>query len=208
MCQLFKRSHCLTKWTFWMKIYFCKQRWGGRKLIVERHLFDLIKSIRRIPKVHCLHKTTLWVRHGINNKPHIYWFIHFIHSFVLTLKSPIGEVVNLAYMYTYIHTTLLVGVLWQSKERNALWVNFAGQRRNFRSASAWWATQTGGAAACTSCYVGKTGEKWQTERKWGISWQSGKEDLDYLGSLLMRYFDEVSTLYRRIQCLTIKSFNL
>lgn len=105
MCQLFKRSHCLTKWTFWLKIYFCKQRWGGRKLIVERHLFDLIKSIRRIPKVHCLHKTTLWVRHGINNKPHIYWFIHFIHSFVLTLKSPIGEVVNLAYMYTYIHTT-------------------------------------------------------------------------------------------------------
>ena len=110
MCQLFKQSHCLTKWTFWLKIYFCKQRWGGRKLIVERHLFDLIKSIRRIPKVHCLCKTTLWVRHGINNKPHIYWFIHFIHSFVLALKSPIGEVVNLAYMYTYIHTTLLVGV--------------------------------------------------------------------------------------------------
>ena len=47
-----------------------------------KHLFDLIKSIRKIPKVHCLHKTTRWVRHGINNKPHfIDSFILFIHLY-------------------------------------------------------------------------------------------------------------------------------
>ena len=87
-----------------MKIYFCKQRWGGRKLIVERHLFDLIKSIRRIPKVHCLHKTTLWVRHGINNKPHIYWFIHFIHFICIDPEKPhwgSGKFSIHVYLHTY-----------------------------------------------------------------------------------------------------------
>lgn len=174
-----------------------------------KHLFDLIKSIRRIPKVHCLHKTTLWVRHGINNKPHIYWLIDSFYSFIcIDPEKPHWESGKFS-IHVYLHTYNPFSWCFMTKQGEKCIVGELCRTEK----KLLFSTSLMSNSNRKSCGVYKL-LCWKNRRE-----MTNRKKMRNFLTIWYRRFRLLGLLideivwwslnpYRRIQCLTIKSFNL